>query len=674
MALAHPIFIPLYAAAAPGSVLKVISGGSSTIAANELWTTTAGVIEYITNAFVWEGNIYFAVGSGANTGWMSFNPRTNEFHTMGYVDVYQQMIPIGNYVGMFSNAYYQRGPSPLYRDTAGDAVGIPGVRNSWARVGDEVHVTHGAGSCGTHVWSYPFTAVPGYTANPDGLIFNRICAFKGAMYGLNISTGATSYLYKYSGGAWARVGAGFAVTHNADLNVTASSVAFFEVGGKLWFVTTYNTPGVSDQWHRLFEVDEVAGTVTEQNALIPAGWKVIPTHVNRRVFEVIDDTGSARLVYLFGSNTSSAGWDCYEFDGVNLMTLVASGGHRLGLSAGAIWDENAKGCHVVSGVDSIPSSYLTITHKVSDLKNNGLVNVDLRYEDLSDATDFPVHPACTEKSGVGSGGKSNLISKPSGITTLAHLSDAFDDAIINPNLWEIVNIGHTEAGRDYGTFNSANRGYMTIIEQGGSIRFGGTNPAPVLLAACGIGIKSRWGINGAFTAQVILSNLADLSTNASRVYKLVLMVKTATNDGFGIYIWKNVNVLGRGFFLFPNSAPTVSAIGATNLVDGMILQIGRDAAGVFSCILDTAGAAEDVTPALAPAYAGEVQIWLGAFTEAASNWTASVMGPGFSDLAVAGAGALGNYEGSYEHTFMWNHLLDFGANKNTGIVIHADTD
>ena len=673
MALTHPIFIPLYSAASqPLSILKIAGSGTSVIEGDELVQNYTLTSEYVRNAVVWDGNIYFPFGAvGVSQGWLEFNPRTNKFHYANFIETARQMIPMGGYIAQLSYSYYQRGSSIRCTDTAGGAL-VAGFRYDWARLGDTIHVVHGTANYGTYVWAYPFTGVPAYAANPQFLFCQRLCAYKGVMYGLNIATG-TSYLYAYSGG-WTRVGTGFALPEAGDVNLTAASTAFFEAAGKLWFVVSYNTPGTATQWHRLFEVDAAAGTVTEQDGLVPAGWKVVPIHTYRRVFEVIDDTGTSRLVYLFGSSTSAGGWDCYEFDGTNPMTLVANGGHTLGLNAGAIWDEDAQGCHVISGADSIPSSYSTIVHKVSDIKNNNPVTIDLRYQDLSDVGDFPVHEACTEKLGVSSEGKTGLISKPASISTIADLSDNFADDTIDPILWERVNIGHRESTRDYAAGYCAATMWYNLTEQGGSIRLGGTNPAPSVATYSGVGLKSRWGINGAFTIQATLSNLADLLTNASRHYKMIFMVKTSTNNGFGVYIWRNTNVLAMGFYLKPSMVPTVSAIGSTVLADGMIMQIGRDASGNITCLSDIATANENITPTLPPLYSNEVQLWIGAFNENGANWTGSVLGPGFSNITVAGAGTIGKFEGSVNHNFMWDHIADMGVNKNTGVVIHADTN
>jgi|GEM_PF-1915692 len=674
MALAHPIFVPLYTSGTPVGILKVVQSGFSTIFGNENGNSNISLPSIMTkNVFVWDGNIILPVGhfSTSAQGGVRFNPKTGTFN---FGDLYTwaaQRIPLGDRIGFINTSWFQSGPSPRYRDHAGGS-GPATTPNEWAVLGDTVHVI---GSSLAIQWAYPFTTTPGSVS----LTVKKLCPYKGFMYALEFHGGGAR-LAKYNSG-WSWVAAIQPITDQGDLQANGAGAAFFEAGGKLWFFASYNNGGT--QWHRIFEVDETAGTFTEDNTLIPSGWKGVPTNTTRRCFDVIDDTGASRLVYLFAHNDAGAGWDCYEFDGVNPMNdgsggdaPVSSGGHRLGATAGAIWDESAAGCHVEQSFDSVPSEYATIKHRTYDIGANAPADVDLRYEDLSDPTSRPVFPVCSEKTGVGSEGKTNLITKPAGITTLADLNDDFSDDVIDPILWEIVNPSIRESSYDFGGGSTAGtRIFYSIVEGSGEIRFGASAPTPAVQANNGIGLKSRWGMTGAFTVRARIANLAALLTQASRWYKMVLMVKEATNQGYGIFFWRNTNVYAKAFSMSPNNVISVGADGATLITDGMDMDISRDALGNFTMTVDANGTPEVLaSPGTLPLYTGEMQAWIAAFTETSSQWTGSPQGPGFSDFQVFGAGGIGLFEGGVQHDFMWDHVLDLGVGQNLSAVIHADTD
>jgi len=672
MALAHPIFVPLYVSGTPVSVLKIVQGGSSTVAGDENGACVASVADsYQKTVFVWNGNIFMPVGhpTNSNLGWVSFNPRTGKFQFEVLRSYQDTPIPIGDRVGIIQYSFHQSGPSPRYMDHAGGA-GVSLTVNEWAALGDMVLCASNGGN--TIVWSYPFTSPPGSAA----ATVKKLCPFKGVMMGAMYTTSSGVRISQYTGGAWVNLAAYQPISDQADLQDHSAEAAFFEAGDKLWILLSYNT-GSATQLQRLYEVDEVAGTITERNDLVPAGWKVAPGNNYRQVFEVVDDTGGDRLVYLIGHNGVATGWDCYEFDGVNPMTFVASGGHRLGATAGAIWDEGAHGCHVEQSFDSSPSEYATIKHRVYDLQANAAVDVDLRYEDLNDPTRHPVFPQCSEKSGVGSEGKTSLISKPAGIAVLSDLDDDFEDGVIDPILWEPVNIAmRTVSGQDYGFINVNNaRVFYKLVEENGEIRSGGTSPSAVVAAYTGVGIKSRWGLNGEFVVRATLANLAALSSNSSKYYRMVFMVKEGTGRAYGILIHRNGPVLAEAFSASIDGPISVGAIGATGLLDGMVIEIARDALGNFTMTVDVGGTPEVLgAPALLPVYTGEMQAWLGAFTETTSQWTNQSSGPGFGDFNVSGAGSLGRFEGGVLHDFMWDHVLDLGVGQNIAAAIHADTD
>ena len=681
MALQRPIWIPTYqGVAGVMTMLRITQGG---------WTaptTTSDTVRSRTNLpnftsrhmWVYEGKIFFPYGerAGGQAGWLSYNPRLDEFEylTNYFADPGAYMIPIGDYVLHAANGFYQQGESPRFVTHIGGTY-TPATTYTWAELNGDVFLA-GSTSTGVVLIAYPFTA--GASDVAAGLTINTVCAFKGVMYGLKINDAVNGcVLYEYSGGSFSAIGAGFSAPENADLNdsFNAANAAFFEFNDKLWAVVSYNT-GVATYLHRVLELNTTTGSFTDRSdTVLPAAWKNPPATNNFKIFAVIDDAGSSRQVFLVShQGSSAAGWECYEFSDTGVMPLVSTGAHQLGLNAGIIWDDDAQGCDVVAASDSTPSSYVTVTHRVSDVVNNTTADVDIRYKDTGDTSESPPYNICTEKAGVGSEGKIALASvPPSAPAVLTDLSDDFADSSIDDVLWEKVNPSLAVlTGRDYGVIFSTTRFLYAMSETAGRIAFGSNSPADTAQIYTGVGIKSRWGMVGAFQVDVTLAGLAGLTSNNSFFYSVVFFIKTGTGQGYGIKTYNaGVGDAVVGFTINHTVISTTTSAWAP--IDGGILRIARDGADVWSMTADVGVANEDMLPAVTPSYTEETQIWLFGLTETASRWAGAAVGPGFSDIDVSGAGSVGAFEGAAEHSFMWDHITDLGAGFNGNAQLFGDT-
>jgi hypothetical protein len=671
MALVNPIYIPQYTTpAGAGTVLKIGPGGVSTIDISQNVNCSSSVSRYVTrNVHSWGGNIFMPVGSynSNSQGWIAYNPRTNKFHFINDWSYLVQFVPLGAYIGVWGSATYQRGTNPSYMDLSGGTTAAV-QKYDWAVLGGNVFATNTSNT--VLKWSYPFSSAP----SSDTIAVTRLCAFQKVMYGIYITT-TTSYLRKWTGSGWTTIGSGFTLDDATDVQTPeATNTAFFEWGGKLWIVVSYNTGG--SQWHRCYEVNTETGGVTERNSYVPASWKASPNHTSRRCFEVIDDTGSTRQVYLVAHNWTVGGWEMYEFNGNDgAWSSIASGSHKLATSAGAVWnDTKGQGCHVVDVSGSVPASYATVDLKVSDIKANLDVDVDLRYEDLTDISGLPPYDQCTEKAGVGSSGLVDLPSTPSK-PALTGLSDDFGDTVIDDALWCPTNVGFSPGTRDYGGPTGGARLWYNLQEVSSRIAFGGTSPAPVIVANNGVGIRSKWSVSGAFTVDVTVAGLSALALQAGKTYKLMLLIKSSTNKGYGVYVYKDGGGTGyaEGVYLAEGSTPSLSGVSTNTVSDGTVLRIARNNSNEWSITLDPSGSAEDLTPTGSD-YADSVQLWLFCVTNAAANWATASPGPGFSNIAVSGSGAVDLWEPEIGVTseFMWDHVVDLGAGVVAGIQFHAD--
>jgi len=447
--------------------------------------------------------------------------------------------------------------------------------------------------------------------------------------------------------------------------------SFFSLGGKLWLIVGYNGNDVATWCYRCFEIALSGDSATENTSVIPAGLKVAPgVGIHRRVWEAIDDAGSARQVFIGVYNASPGTLDVYEFDSeISAWSLVANVGSPVN-GTPIFWDTSTTSCTIRSAADSSPSSYASVVHTVSERTANGSVDVDIRYKDTLDTSGDPPWSACTNKTGQGEG-KTSLSSKPAGITLSTHLSDDFADGVLNTNLWERCNehIAWTATGHGIATPQ-----WQNISEEGGMLRLGGDSPAPTLIATAGIGVRSKWLLGGDFQvdAEVELTNLR---AGTIGLYALVFMAKVGYSQAYGVRIW--INSVGsvnscEGFTIAPNGIPSVSAT-STAFANGVTFRIGR-AAGTWSLRLDPAGANTDLLPAAKPTYNEDAQLYLVLRSASGStNPATGTPGPGWRGFTV-NSGTLGRYQGTMDHTFAWDHITDVGAAVSKSYVLFGDTN
>lgn len=660
------------AAAGVKSILKITQGGVTTYTLAEQARDGTNLDNVANLLFVWEGNVWIPSGhvAGPGYGWVCYNANAAKIHRAGLVLNDTRFIRMADRIGTLVTSNWQAGPSPLYRDIVGAVMGAFQCKDH-AMLAPNAFITNDTGNVLT--WSYPFDNPPTSAAGT----VTRLCAFNNIMYGIDVNAGAC-FLRKWEAGAWVQIGAGFTPTESADVQTKPTQSCFFEFNGKLWLLLCYNT-GVATQWVRCYELNTATGGATEHNAYVPAAWQGAPAHNNCFLFEVIDDAGSSRQVFITrcGGRTNGA-WEMYEFS-ESAWSVVHSGVHILYPYGGAVWDEGAGGVHVTDATNSVPPSYITTKVATSEIQGNTSIDIDPRYQDINNIADPsfpPVHAVCSEKLGVGSEGKTALATKPSGFTALADIDDDFADGVINANKWEIVNAAIHFGQSDYGAYDtSAGRVWYNISETLGRIALGGAAPVSIGMANCGIGIRSRWSVADAFQFDATLAGLANLDGAAAEWYKIVFMANCGTNKGFGIYIWNDgANCNAKGFSMSEDAAPALSAAAAFNPVDGTVLRIARDGGNVWSLRVDPGGVNEDVLPAGPPNHVGPVRASMLGVSTIAGVWASGTPGPGFSNFAVGGAGSLNLWYGQMTHDFMWDHITDLGAGQTRDILFWADSN
>lgn len=679
MALIGSIMMGVYKTpVGAGGVLKVIQGGNSTISTYEnKWDTYS---PYSVKAgFVWDGNMYLPSGSwrANTTGYLSYNPSlvAMEFQTNNYCTA--RYIPVGKYLAGCDGTNWYRYTSPQRADTQYWAVGAIPTPYDYVVNGNMVHMTTGAAS--SYVMQYPFTtsgvAIPG--------VVDRLCTYNGEVYGFDVVVGPGSCrLKKYVSGTWQNVGAGWTPTQGAHIQYNyPTQTCFFSYNGMLWVIFCYNNAAgapVATQWVRAYSIDPTTGVATEDTINVPAAWLAAPVNTYSMLFEVIDDSQATRQVFIVRCGDFNAGlWEMYEFSDIAPWLLVSSGVDIINPLCGIVWGDASKGSLIESVIDSVPSEYVTAVIRTSDLPANGLVDIDPRYNDLVSPSQAP-YLACTERLGGSSEGKVNLSSAPAGIAALGDLSDDFADGVIDPDLWEVCQPAYNEAvnGYDYGLGAfSAGTAWYNILETSSRIAFGGTVPLPPsFLANTGIGIVSKWNMTGDFQVDVMIAGIANIATSATRAYRIFLKIFESANHCFGIQISNNAGTYSATGFTFVkntlSAAGNISADFAT--LEGNVIRISRTA-GVWAMVHDPAGAADDLMPAIVPVSTDPVRILLGACCRVGANWTTATPGPGFSDIVVSGAGALGLYVGSVTHIFEWDHETDLGAGYNGTAQMYVDS-
>jgi hypothetical protein len=302
-----------------------------------------------------------------------------------------------------------------------------------------------------------------------------------------------------------------------------------------------------------------------------------------------------------------------------------------------------------------------MTVRTYDLRNGGSVDIDPRYR--TGGSEPPPYTVMTELTGSGSEGKTGLSSVPTGVTTLADLSDNFDGTDIDEDLWEIVNVAGEQL-RHWGLFQD-HIGFEVITYD---VTGSAVIPWADLTARFGDGgqaCKSKWFIKDEFQIDITLKNLVNLKNHTTLYYHLDIMLNVTTNWGFGVEIDKNSvgsTARIRGMYMAPNTDKVYSGY-ATGLVsDGTVIRFTRNSSDVWTITLDPGGTPEDITPT-GTNISEDVLLWLCLLcgTSAASPILATP-GPGFDSVVVSGSGSIGRFDSGVDHTFHWDHVTDLGAN------------
>jgi len=666
MAVVNPIYILKHAPVdAIGTILEITNGGTNTILTHEeIQTSSALIGTYDKNYFQWGGNIYIPSGSARSSaqGWIKFNPRTSKFHFWGYTSPNGvRFVPIGDRVGRFYRDFWNSGPSLEFVDHIG-SFSVAANKTTWAVMDDIYYYCNGAGINGA--WAYPFTSAPSqFGGVAQGY---HLAAHASFMYMLQESTG-TSWLKRLDGATWTSLGSGFAPTSASDLNAGTSRTAFFEWDERLWAVFTYNFGAA--QMVRCYELNVSTGGATERNTYVPTAWKAAPPGSSVNIFEIIDDTsGSSRKVYLCRHNSTLGGFEIYEFNGdVGAWDHVYTNPGDAIIPNGIVWDRSTGQSGTVVGfTDSSPSSHAVLDLKVSDIINNDDVDLDIRYKDLtSQDTQFTPYDACTGYGGSSPDGKTSAPSAPS----LAGLSDDFEDDVIDDDLWERVNPSINWANEDMGVGYSTSEFIYPLSEASGRIAFSSTAGSVDPAGYVGVGIRSKWCMQGAFQVDVEAAGLANMiSGGASATYAAVFMIKSSTNHGYGFRVWNNVGTYyAEGFFCKEDTAPVFSGTQVV-IIEGDVLRMERDGADAWTLTVDPDGSPTDTTPT-GDDYPEDMQTWLFSYQGSGSNIATGDPGPGFRDIDVSGAGSVGKWEGGhgYAQSFDWDHVTDLGTGFNGGV-------
>lgn len=674
MALDHTIILGRFlGAAGNGSYMKVQQGASVLVPVSQQYNSNPGLsasYDYAKLGFTFDGRLYLPCGSrGSNGqyGWVSYHQELDEFFQSTSREVVNRMIPFFDKLLFWDWQYQGYGTSPWHHTY--ETSNLNAYARDYAIGADTVHILYPNST--VYHWQYPFNASPTSHALPGtGGDYLRICELDDDIYFLSVQNGAagTLQLVKLVLGVPTLVGAGTTVTIWGIIKPT--SVALFKFNGKL-FCAICETSG-SGQNVRLFEIDTTTGVFTERNSWLPAAWQAASADSFQRIFEIRDDISNTEQVFLCRcGGTATTGWEIYEF-AEGPFSLVHAGTDIIHPYCGVIYDPDTRAAQFKSAADSVPSSYITAEIETYDLANNAVSDIDPRYRNAG--AEPPPYSVCTEKAGVGSEGVTGLSTIPAGITTLVDTSDDFGDASIDEDLWEIVNPSLYYLNRDYGFAMEyrtvPNTGKPAIVESGGAIQFGdGTAPGA---SPIGVGLKSKWWMEDAFSIRFTLSNLAQLRDAAGTQYAVIALVKVNTEQFYGFIVWRNggVNYV-RSFYCAIDSNPVQGGDAVYNPVDGDVIEVSRDGADNWSIIVDPDTTAEDITPA-GVSYDGPANIVIGGYTNAAIDFATGTPGPGFSDIAVSGAGFLGRYEGGVKHTFAWDHITDLGAGVTTDVQLFVD--
>ena len=424
------------------------------------------------------------------------------------------------------------------------------------------------------------------------------------------------------------------------------------------------------------------GASIERSSWLPSEWGVtVTTLTTDRLFEVVNTIPSTEQVFLVRCPHNTGNWQCYEFQEASFIAVV-SGSQTLSPFAGVIYDPSCKAAQFKSAVDSTPSNYVDTEVEVFNLEGNAVSDIDPRYR--FNNSEPPPYNQCTEKSGVGSEGKTNLSSKPAGITLLSDLSDVFAPGPVDADRWQEYSqaVRSWASGRDWGAGDSGQVQAHRVQQIGGAIRFG--QDGETTAQYNGKGVKSKWSIDGAFQIDFTLQDPENINDGGgaafgSNTMGIVGFVRLSPNEGVGFLVWRSSTgpqVYVRGIYMqldgtFGYSADVAAA-------DGDVIRIVRDGSNVWTLTHDPSGTPTDITPGGGSNYAEAVYMVLAALPGALTfNWvepgTLDGSEPGFSGVTVSGAGSLGLYYGGVKHDFAWDHVADLGADKSGQVEMFVDT-
>lgn len=669
----------------PGGLYRVQQGGHVCKAPRQQ-VHTANNRDTTKQLVTYDGSVYIPIGGrqGSTYGWQSYDHELAEFtSSLGYYTPLGKIIPFGDRVVFWIGGRIGWGYTPrALEDHVSTLARSP---NDHCIVGDTIYVlTFYFSHRYVYAYQYPFTTAPvgvaGYAPTDNNA--RRIAELNGELYCFSATAAGVLGLYKLTLGVWGLVGAGGAVGHNI-YTANFNQFGFWKYNGKL-FCATMGTVG--NALVDIFEINPTTGVFTNRAAWLPAEWVVNASgDTYAGIFEVPDYIGNNEQMFLVRAGGPAAGhWEMYEFsEGVfAVVDTAASGGGVAEIIhpyAGVVYDESTKGAAIRATTDSVPSNYLSTTIEVFDIESGGAVDVDPRYRE--DGEETPPYNVCTEKAGVGSSGKTALVSKSAAITVLADLSDNFNDGVLDTDLWEAVDYGIYDLTYDYGarSYYSQDELVKDVVEESGAVRF--KSSAALISAHEGVAIKSRYAIRDVFQIDFTIADPENLRMGATLDTMLLTLVKINANEGYGFLLWHdNVpdQINARGIYMDLDTNWQITA-DLVQVVDGDVIRIARDAADAWTVIHDPAGGATTLLTGIVGQLdlAQPVHIWAGVFAKSGAGgaWYDGVGdAPGYDAITVSGAGSLGRYDGGQRHDFMWDHVADLGADKTITAQLYVDTE
>lgn len=667
------------------NLIKVTQGSKTTVSMRQqVQHAHSWGEKHANQMMVFNGNIYFPFGQFTSSarGWAKYNPVLGTFETLNGNNIAGHFIAIGDRVVWTFLGHQGWGylPEGIQARSASDA-GL--YANDYVIVGEDIIMLNFQGSKRVYYWAYPFTSAPSAGATFTTPTFHRMCELGGSVYAVWVNSGGgTLDLYKIVGGTFVAVGT---PSSHSDLTsfdgVDPGFYSLFKFNDKLFFITHTNV--ITKQKMRLFEIDISAGTSVERNSYLPTEWGNISSPsitTTGVVFEVRDEIGANEQVFIVRTERTVAGWECYEFvEGPFSVVLTGQGG-RLYPLGGVIYDPSVKAALIKSAVDTVPSDHIEMDVEVFDLEGQGAVDIDPRYR--FNNAEPPPYSVCTGKAP--NDGKTGFASVPTGITALTDLSDDFSAGSINDDLWQtyVQSIVSWATARDMGSGESSKYETHRVQQISGVLRFG--KDGETVSASNGMGIKGRWSMDGAFQVDFTLKdpdNIADITASfGNTIVGIVGIIRLTPNEGFGFIVWKSTTgpqVKIRGFYMQLDGTFTYSA--DFNAADGDVVRIVRNGSDVWTLTHDPGGLANDITPGGGSNYSQAVYIIMaGVAGSGSNNWvepaTPDGNEPGFSDIDVSGAGALGLYDGGVKHQFDWDHVTDLTPPKSGTAELFVDSE